>query len=191
MRAGWLAFLVLLTGCVFRDAEPRYFRPGSAAIDGAEADPPPAHTGVPIRLRQVRSTPFLRERIVWRASAVEYGFYEEQRWSEPPASYVERALQTALRRTPGIRLTDDLHAAALQIDVVAFDDVLSPARVATVTLIVLLRDGARRRLLDRTFSAEAPITGPQSAATAEAMGRALDQVVAEVAAAVAAAVHAG
>ena len=59
-----------------------------------------------------------------------------------------------------------------------------------MTLIVLLRDGARGRLLDRTFSAETPITGRQPAATSEAMGRA-DQVVAEVAAAVAAAVRAG
>jgi ABC-type uncharacterized transport system auxiliary subunit len=185
MRATWLAVLMLVAGCVFRDAAPRYFRPESAVIDGAEADPPPASEGVPVRLRPVHGTPFLRERIVWRVSAVEYGLYEERRWSEPPASYVQRALLAALRRTPGVRLTDDFHAAALQIDVVAFDEVLSPARVANVTLVVLLRDGEQRRLLDRTFSAEAPITRPEPDATAEAMGRALDQVVAEVAAAVA------
>src|SRR5215831_17530015 len=109
MPAARLAILVLIAGCVFRDAAPRYFRPAATMISSAEADAPPASVGVPVRLRRVYGTPFLRERIVWRVSAVEYGFYEERRWSEPPESYVERALEAALRRTPGIRLTDDFH----------------------------------------------------------------------------------
>jgi ABC-type uncharacterized transport system auxiliary subunit len=67
--------------------------------------------------------------------------------------------------------------------------VLAPVREATVALDVSLED-AQRRLLDRSFSTAAPISGDTPAATATAMGRALDEVVAQVASAVAAAVRA-
>jgi ABC-type uncharacterized transport system auxiliary subunit len=133
----------------------------------------------------VLGTPFLRERIAWRVSDVEYGLYEQRRWSEVPARYVERALETTLRRTPGVMLTDDIRAPALRVEVVSFDEVLAPARVATVSLVVSVRDAKRGRLLDRAFTAEAPIDGETTAATAVAMGRALDAVVADVAEAVA------
>jgi len=137
----------------------------------------------------VHGTPFLRERIVWRASDVEYGLYEQRRWSELPSSYVERALATALRRTPGVALTDDVRAAALRVEVVAFDEVLAPSRTATVSLLVSLRDPKRGHLLDRTFSVDEPIAGETTAATAVAMGKALDAVTGEVARAVAQSVH--
>jgi ABC-type uncharacterized transport system auxiliary subunit len=194
MRAACLAAALLATGCVFRNApEPRFFRPESAALDGRSVAslvrPTPAvspeavaSSGVPLRLRPVRGTPLLRERIVWRASPVEYGLYEQRRWSELPASYVERALESALRDTPGIRLTDEPRAAALGVEVVAFDEVLAPARAAAVSLEVELLDTTGRRILDRTFSAETPIEDETPAATARAMGSALDEAVAAVAA---------
>jgi len=78
----------------------------------------------------------------------------------------------------------------LKVEVVAFDEVLAPAHVASVSLEVSLRDRARARLLDRTFTAETPITGSEPSATATAMGRALDTVVGEVATAVGSAVRA-
>jgi len=191
MRLRWLPLFLLLAGCVFRDAaEPRFYRPQSAALDAGvqRADDPPAPAGTStaaVRLQTVNGTPFLRERIVWRSSDVEYGLYEQRRWSELPASYVQRALESALRDEPGLRLSDDYKAPALRVDVVAFDEVLAPAHVASVALVVSLRDDKRRRLLDRTFSTDAPIAGDTASAAAEAMGRALDQVVAEVAVAVA------
>jgi ABC-type uncharacterized transport system auxiliary subunit len=184
MRAAWLAVALLGAGCVFRNApEPRFFRPESAALDAAAAELP-GRAGVALRLRPVQGTPLLRERIVWRASSVEYGLYEQLRWSELPASYVERALEGALRATPGVRLTGELGAAALRVEVVAFDEVLAPARVAAVSLAVELVDAELRRLIDRSFSAEAPIANETPAATAVAMGKALDEAVAAVASAV-------
>lgn len=199
---------VLLAGCVFRNAgEPRFYRPASAALDGASggdaSDGSDAAAGgvasaaedasaasarrnaAAVRLEPVVGTPFLRERIAWRASDVEFGLYEQRRWSELPASYVERALASALRTTPGLRLTDAYDAPALRVTVVAFDDVLAPSHLARVSLTVSLRARDRSRLLDRTFSAEVPVAGDTGSATASAMGRALDQVVADVAAAVA------
>ena len=184
MRAGWIGIAFLASGCLFRDAPaPRFFRPESAALD-APGVAPSVVTGVPLRLRPVQGTPLLRERIVWRASAVEYGLYEQRRWSDLPASYVERALESALRATSGVRLTDQPGAAVLRVEVVAFDEVLAPARVAAVSLAVKLIDTERFRLIDRTFSAEAPIANETPAATATAMGKALDDAVTAVAVAV-------
>ena len=161
----------LATGCVFRNApEPRFFRPESAALDGAAATPS-AGAGVPLRLRPVQETPLLRERIVWRASSVEYGLYDQRRWTDLPASYVERALENALRGTPGVRLTDEPGAAVLRVEVVAFDEVLAPARVATVSLEVKL-DRHRTASSHRSHvQRRAPIANETPAATAWRWGR--------------------
>ena len=184
MRAGWIAVALVASGCVFRNApEPRFFRPESVALDGTSVAPS-VGAGVPLRLRPVQGTPLLRERIVWRASSVEYGLYDQRRWSDLPASYVQRALENTLRATPGIRVTDEPGTALLRVEVVAFDEVAAPARVAAVSLAVKLIDTKRVRLIDRTFGAEAPIANETPAATAVAMGRALDDAVAAVAVAV-------
>jgi len=170
-------------GCLFRTAEaPRFYRPGSAALDGASERPAPsaASAGAPIHLHSVRSAPFLRERIVWRSSPVEYGLYEQRRWFELPSRYVRCALTTALASTPGLRLDDDPKAARLDVEILAFDEVLAPAHQASVTLAVILRDGTEERL-DRLYSAQAPIASTDGAAMAEAMGKALDEAVQQVA----------
>jgi len=170
-------------GCVFRTAEaPRFYRPASAALDGASAGPATSapSAGAPIHLRSVRSAPFLRERIVWRSSPVEYGLYEQRRWFELPSRYVRRALTTALANTPGLRPDDDPKAARLDVEILAFDEVLAPAHQASVTLAVRLRDGTEERL-DHLYSAQAPIASTDGAAMAEAMGKALDEAVQQVA----------
>jgi ABC-type uncharacterized transport system auxiliary subunit len=173
--------LVALKACVFRSADqPRFFRPTSAMLEATDADPP-VGDGVPIRLRGVRADPFLRERIVWRVSDVEYGTYEQRRWLDLPAHYVDRALAARLRATPGLRLTDDLAALALHVDVLAFDDVLSPQHEADVTLAVALEDRTGAVLLRRTFAARVAVASDEPVALAKAMGEALDQVVAQVA----------
>src|SRR5438094_7908239 len=140
-RDGLLVGLLVLGGCLLRTADPpRFFRPSSATLEAAAEDQadPPAAGGIALRLRGVRSEPFLRERIVWRVSDVEYGFYEQRRWIDLPAHYVERALRIRLQSTPGLRLTTDSRAAALRVDVLAFDDLLAPTHAANVALAVAL-----------------------------------------------------
>ncbi len=186
-RDGLLVGLLVLGGCLLRTPDPpRFFRPGSAALEAAAEDQadPPAAGGIAIRLRGVRSEPFLRERIVWRVSEVEYGLYEQQRWIDLPAHYVEHALGRRLRETPGLRLTNDPQAVALHVDVLAFDDVLAPTHEANVTLAVTLEDRAHGRLLTRTLDARAGIENDDPASMAKAMGQALDDAVAQVADAV-------
>jgi len=186
-----LAGGVALGGCVFRGAEqPRFFRPASAALEAAAGapDPAPAADGSPIRLRAVRSEPFLRERIVWRVSPVEYGLYEQRRWIDLPAHYVERALESRLRATPGLRLTDDdPHAVPVRVDVLAFDDVLAPAHAAKVSLAVTVGSATRGPLLERTFDAQVAVADGDPSSVAQAMGQALDDAVGQVADAVRAA----
>ena len=170
-------------GCVFRTAEaPRFYRPASAALDGASAGPATSapSAGAPIHLRSVRSAPFLRERIVWRSSPVEYGLYEQRRWFELPTRYVRRALTSALEGAPGLRLDDDPKAPRLDVEILAFDEVLSPTHQASVALAVTLRDGSEERL-EHLYEAAAPIASTDGAAMAEAMGKALDDVVGQVA----------
>jgi len=177
----------VLGGCLLRTQDPpRFFRPGSAALEAAAEDQadPRAAGGIAIRLRGVRSEPFLRERIVWRVSEVEYGLYEQRRWIDLPAHYVEQALGRRLRATPGLRLTNDPQAVALHVDVLAFDDVLAPTHEANVTLAVTLEDRAHGRLLTRTLDARAGIENDAPASMATAMGQALDDAVAQVADAV-------
>ena len=186
-RDGLLVGLLVLGGCLLRTPDPpRFFRPGSAALEAAAEDQadPRAAGGIAIRLRGVRSEPFLRERIVWRVSEVEYGLYEQRRWIDLPAHYVEQALGRRLRATPGLRLTNDPQAVALHVDVLAFDDVLAPTHEANVTLAVTLEDRAHGRLLTRTLDARAGIENDDPASMATAMGQALDDAVAQVADAV-------
>ena len=187
-RSRWrLAGLVLIGGCLLRTPDsPRFFRPGSAVLDAATEDDadPPAGGGIAIRLRGVRSEPFLRERIVWRVSGVEYGLYEQRRWIDLPAHYVERALRTRLRATSGLRLTDDPRAPALHVDVLAFDDVLAPTHTADVVLAVRLADREHGVLLEQRFDARVGIADGDPASMAKAMGQALDDAVAQVADAV-------
>ena len=186
-RDGLLVGLLVLGGCLLRTPDPpRFFRPGSAALEAAAEDQadPPAAGGIAIRLRGVRSEHFLRERIVWRVSEVEYGLYEQRRWIDLPAHYVEQALGRRLRETPGLRLTNDPQAVALRVDVLAFDDVLAPTHAANVALGVALEDPVRGRLFVRTFDARVGIENGDPTSMAKAMGQALDDAVAQVADAV-------
>lgn len=181
--------LALAAGCLARNAaEPRFFRPDSALLSDSHAgDPPPASSGpIPVvRLRAVDGEPGLRERVVWRASPLEYGFYEQRRWHELPASYVERALRAAFRKSARVRLSDDLHVPSLRVVVTAFDEVLAPAHVASVEATASLHDAHGQQLFERPFAAEAPIAGDDPAAMARAMGGALDTVATQIALAVA------
>ena len=186
-RPWLLAGSALLGACLLRNADPpRFFQPGSVALDatGEVGASPPAAGGVAIRLRAVRGAPFLRHRIVWRVSEVEYGLYEQRQWIDLPAHYAERALRTRLGETAGLRLTEDPRAAALRVDLLAFDEVFAPAHAADVALAVSLWDPERGGLLNRTFSARVGIADDEPASMARAMGLALDDVVAQVADAV-------
>lgn len=181
--------LALAAGCLARNAaEPRFFRPDSALLRDAPDSGGPAaipRSARAVRIRAVEGGSFLRERVVWRASTVEYGFYEQRRWRELPASYVDRALRAAFRKTGRVRLSDDLRVPSLYVELTAFDEVLAPAHVAVVEATASLRDARGHLLLERPFASEKPIAGDDPAAMAGAIGAALDVVATRIAEAVA------
>jgi ABC-type uncharacterized transport system auxiliary subunit len=186
----FVACLPLLAGCLLRNTSdpPRFFRPVSTMLDVPAADVAPSvQPGtLPVRLRPVQATPFLRERVVWRRSEGEYGLYEERRWTEPPARYVERALTSALEATPGISLTSDRRAESLSIELLAFDEVLYPRHEANIVVAASLNDADGPLLLQRTFSATEAIADDHPGSMPHAMGSALDELARQVAGAVAA-----
>jgi ABC-type uncharacterized transport system auxiliary subunit len=177
-----------LSACaLFRHPDaPRFFDPEPAARALAPADPARATTSVkvPVRLGPVRNSSYRRDRMVWRASEVELGLYEDRRWTDLPSHYVERALARELYERRGISRPGAQPAVTLLADVVAFDDVVAPTREAYVAIFVSLVAADQRQLLVREFTARSPIADGDPASVARAMGVALDDCVAQVVSAV-------
>lgn len=169
-------------GCLFNNAPPtRYFAPPSAIT--ADDDPSAEPAGVRlIRLRRVHAAAYLGEQIVWRGSDVERGLYEQRRWTEFPSRYLDRAMQRALDRTPGVRLVERGRVPTLDLELVSFDEILAPVHEADVTVIASLRDVEQRPLFERSFTAQRAIADADPASAARAMGMALDEVVQQIAA---------
>lgn len=165
---------------------PRFFDPETPAREPASDGPLAASRipEVPLRLSAVRSSSYRRDRIVWRASDVELGLYEERRWTDLPSHYVERALARELYDRLGLKRAGKRPPATLETDVLAFDDVVAPTREAYVALRVSLVDDHQRILLAREFAARSPIADRDPASMARAMGVALDDCVAQVGTAV-------
>jgi ABC-type uncharacterized transport system auxiliary subunit len=183
-----VACAVTLSACaLFRHPDaPRFFDPENPAREPAPDGPLAASRipEVPMRLGTVRSASYLRDRIVWRASDVELGLYEDRRWTDLPSHYVERALARELYDRLGLKRAGKRPPVTLQTEVLAFDDVVAPTREAYVALRVSLVDDHQRILLAREFAARSPIADRDPASMARAMGVALDDCVAQVGTAV-------
>jgi ABC-type uncharacterized transport system auxiliary subunit len=168
MRALLLG-MVLLAGCLLPTppAAPRYYAPDVPA-------PRDAYGPVRVRLGVVRSPIYLRESITWRRSEVEYGFYEQRRWTELPSTYVERALHRELFPAGGpVPVAADV--PVLTADVRAFDEVLAPVHEGRVAIAVTVAD-SRCIWLRRTFEATRPLSSDDPDALARAIGESLDAV---------------
>jgi ABC-type uncharacterized transport system auxiliary subunit len=180
-----LLAVLLCGGCLFHDAPPpRYYTPPSSLV--AADDPPAQANGRPVRLRRVRTAGYIGEQICWRGSDVEHGLYEQRRWTDHPTRYLERAMDVALDRTPGLRRVESGRVPTLDLDLVSFDEVVAPTREADVEVVAVLRDPGQTLLFQRTFSARRPIPDADPDSTARAMGSALDDVVVQIASQVAA-----
>jgi ABC-type uncharacterized transport system auxiliary subunit len=183
-----IAAATLLSGCLSKTAvEPiRYFQP----------EPPPgglrqlvARPHTQVWLRRVTAASHLHELMARRTSDVEIGFNDLERWTSPPANFVERALAVELFETLGMERSESARSPRLDVEVLAFEERMAPRRVATVALAVSLLDGRELSILERTFSAESPVDSSagdssEPAVVARAMGIALDEAVRAAAAAI-------
>ena len=112
-----------------------------------------------LRLGRVRAADHLTNRMVWRVSDVEYGFYELARWTEAPREY----------------LGSDAHV--LDAKLVGFEEDLSDGRHARVAVAFHLHRGGVVRWT-ATLESLVPIANDDRAQTAAAIRGALTDVVA-------------
>ena len=177
-RAICTTVALALAGCLLPTPPPppRSFAPALPGSERVLAAPP---VPAALRIGSVRGPLHLREPMTWRRSDVEYGFYEQRRWTELPATYVERALEREL----GGGSTVAADAPVVTAEVRAFEEVLAPVHEARVAVAVELVDGRCVRLR-RTFSASRPLTDDDPVAVARGIGEALDDVARAVGTAV-------
>jgi cholesterol transport system auxiliary component len=135
-----------------------------------------------LRLRRVTSGSHLRERMVWRVSDVEYGFYENSRWTEMPVAWLEQALAREFFEVRGLQRTDLSSAPTLDVHLTAFEEVMAPEHSARVAVVVRLSGPGGQNLLERTLERVEPVEGDDLARVAEATARALGGLVRDVAA---------
>jgi ABC-type uncharacterized transport system auxiliary subunit len=170
MSSPWVAAMVVLAGCLLPTppAPPRYFAP---VLPPSNADGAPA----PVDLASVRAPLHLREQIAWRRSDVEYGFYEQRRWTELPSTYVERALSRELFGGGEPPMTTGSTLPVLRVEVRAFEEVLAPAHEARVAIALELVDGGCVRLR-RVVAASRPLDGDNPLVVVHGIGETLDDV---------------
>lgn len=160
---------------------PRFFTPTSAL--GAEAAARTPSSVHELRLGLVGSAAHLEERIAYRLSDTELGYYEDRRWTEPPEQYLRRALEGELFEKRGFRRVVSGSAPTLDVELVSFEELRHGEPRARLGLRFSLRDD-RRSLLERTLVVERPLgaaSGDGGPELAVAMARVLDEAVAEVA----------
>ncbi len=182
----WALPALLAAGCALTSKNapivPRYFSPERAGDVAPSGRTPPAPAGE-LRLGRVTSASHLDERLVYRDSDHELGYYQERRWTEAPEEYLKRRLARALFEDRGVRRVVGGNAATLEVDLVAFEEIRAPRRIARVQVIVRLLD---RRLArwEQTLTIEQPLAtgkGDPAVDMVDALGSALQAVVDRIA----------
>jgi ABC-type uncharacterized transport system auxiliary subunit len=174
---------LFLTGCLgsLRPDAPQSIRFYSAAPDIRVDRDPTVDVSGSMRLGQIRAADHLSNRMVWRVSDVEYGFYELSRWTEAPEEYLERTLDKALFQSRGIPQSSGSDALVLNAKLVGFEEDLSQGRQARVAVAFSLQRGSSV-LWSGTLETKIPIDADDRAQTAAAIRSALTDVVARAAA---------
>jgi uncharacterized lipoprotein YmbA len=161
---------------------PRYFTPEVAA-EPSRPSAPASAPQLSIRLGRIGGASYLRERMVYRDSAHELGFYEARRWTERPETYLERALASSLFEDRGFKRALASTAPTLTADLVEFEEVTGDAPRVRLRVTYALHD-AQTVFLEHTLSIER-VLGPGSDASrparvADVLGEALRDAVSRI-----------
>jgi cholesterol transport system auxiliary component len=136
-----------------------------------------------LRLGRVAPASYLRDRIAYRDTQAEVGFYTRFRWAEPPEAYVRRGLARELFEQRHLREIVSGTGPSLDLDLLAFEEIRAPRHVARITVSWRLRDG-RTVLVQRSATIERPIAraapDDQPAAIVDAMADALAAIIGAV-----------
>ena len=173
---------------------PRYFSPDDARGRGhlaasTKGEHDDESHGAELRLGRITAASYLGERIVYRESNYELGYYEERRWTERPEAYLRRAVARALFEDRGVRRVVSGAGPTLDVELSELAELRSPPVVRVRATYVLYDERLVRR--QATLTIERPIpkaaTASQSAETAaramaDAFGDAVNQIADRVAA---------
>ena len=178
---------LLLVGCALTSKSEtiplRYFSPERSG-DIQKPLSPPVGLAAELRIGHVSAASYLDERMVFRDSAFELGYYQEKRWTEAPEEYLRRQLERALFEERGLRHVVGGSALTLEVELTAFEEIRQPKRIARVQVSVRLQDSRLVRW-QQTLTVDQPVEEGEKDALADAMvealGIALATVVNEVA----------
>lgn len=161
------ALLVLLSlgGCALTTKAtptvPRYFSPEPPDLAPKAAV---QRSAIELRLGRISAGSHIREKIAYRNSQYEMGFYDELLWTEKPDAYLRRALTQALFEESGLRSVVGGPAPTLDVELVSFEEIRAPRHLALVRVMWVLRDDRVVRS-EQTLTVELPIgTGTAAAA---------------------------
>jgi len=186
MRSLWLLLAVgLFAGCGSeRVPTTKYYK-----LDIPPAPTPPGPSApVSLRIEPLRAASLVRQnRIVYRPSPVEVGFYEYHRWAEAPNDTVTRALADQLMRRrvfQSVRVSDAGEKADLvlrgSIDRLQEVDYMGGVRVQ-VSISAELEDPVRGQTIwSSTASSEGAVTKGDVQAVVAAMAKASQQSIARL-----------
>lgn len=158
----------------------RYFSPEHTAANRAPRNSARAE----LQLGQVSSASHLDERIAYRLSSTEVGFYDDRRWSELPESYLRRALERELFEQQGLQRIITGGGPTLDVELIAFEELRGKPTRARVTLRFSLHD-ERRSLLERSTDVEREVVAKAGSDEAARLAQTLSTTLAEAVASVA------
>lgn len=168
---------LLLAGCAFFDRAkvryPRYFSPD---LPLATSKIGSKRSGVELRLGRVTAGSYIAEKIVFRESDYEVGFYDYLMWTERPEAYLRRALTRVLFEEEGLMRILSGAAPTLDVELVSFEEVRGPKPVALVRIAFSLHND-RVVFLQETMVVERPIDLRGNHSTADAVPEALGEAL--------------
>ncbi len=174
---GLLCLACTLQGCALfsKNDVPlrRYYSP-DMPLSGSEARG--LARGFELRLGRVTAGVSIAERIVFRESAHELGFYEDRLWTEKPEVYLRRGLSYVLFEEQGLRSVLRGSGPTLDVELITFEEVRAPRHVARVKIAFTLSD-ERLASLQQTVEIERPLAKSSSDDAASELARALGEAL--------------
>jgi hypothetical protein len=174
-----LSLTFLISGCALLSkgelGTRRFFSPQLAAPTAS-----PTPLSAELRLGRVSAAACGSELMMYRASEFEVGFHDELRWTEKPEVYLRRALSRVLYEGHGLQSVVRGAAPVLEVELLEFEEVRSPAHVSRVKVAWSLGD-ERVVWAQQTFAVERAIApssaGAEGAAIVLAISGALQEAV--------------
>jgi cholesterol transport system auxiliary component len=162
----------------------RYFSPEAARARttgaGHEAEAIPTVT---LRLGRVSAARYLKEKIAYRDSAYELGYYDDLRWTERPDAYMRRALRGALFEEHRAHQIVSGPGLTVDVELDAFEEIKTPHHAGRVGVTWSLRNdqvvlAEESFVVERTFTSPGPDATP--AVLVAALSGALDEAVTRI-----------